>query len=121
MTPDELKRQLRSAAGDLTYPSDADEPFDPFVWPAAAGDAVAQVRARSGNRPVEVVAVAAFFADLTDADDAARFTALRAALERTVSDLIVIRVTGSTTVDVYLIGRGPAGSWAGLHTLSVET
>ena len=121
MTPDDLRQQLRSAAGELTYPSDADEPFDPFVWPAGPGDAAAQVRARSGHRPVEVVAVAAFFGELADDDNAARFAALRATLERTLSGLAVVRVTGSSEVDVYLIGRGPDGDWAGLQTSSIET
>ena len=121
MTRDDLLRQLRAAAGDLSYPSDADEPFEPFAWPPAPGDGPAQVRARAGTRPVEVVSVESFFADLGGDADAARFAALRATLQRTLAGLAVVRVAGSPEVDVYLIGRAANDLWAGLRTTSVET
>lgn len=118
--PDLLQR-LRAAAGDLTYPSDSDEPFDPFAWPDAPGDAAAQVRGRAAHRPVEVVPAGRFFAELADADDADRFAALHVELGRLLSGLTVVRVAGRPEVDVYLIGRTVGGGWAGLHTVSVET
>ena len=118
---DDLKA-LRQAAAGLMYPSESDAPFDVFTWPAGAGGtAREQVVARTKpGEPIEEVPVGAFFGELEDTDDAARFRALRAALEATLTDVRVFRV-GRLKVDVYLIGRTAGGSVAGLHTTSVET
>jgi len=45
---------------------------------------------------------------------------LRGVLESSLTNLRVLRI-GEIEVQVYLIGKTPGGSWAGLHTVSVET
>jgi hypothetical protein len=41
-------------------------------------------------------------------------------LESHLAGLSVFRV-GSRRIDVYVVGKTPSDTWAGLHTLSVET
>ncbi|HWE97293.1 MAG TPA: nuclease A inhibitor family protein [Tepidisphaeraceae bacterium] len=118
---DELLEVLRKATDGLLYPSESDEPFEPFRWKRTADDPAKEVAApaRAGET-VREQSVADFFGALEDSDDAARFAGLRRALESKLAGLRVFRV-GDIEVGVYLIGRTPDGDWAGLHTTSVET
>jgi len=113
----ELAELTRAGAG-LLYPSESDEPFEVFCWPAT-GAARQQVAAHAQGEMVEI-SVDEFFAPLADADDADRFANLRRALETRLTGLQVLRV-GKVNVEIFLIGRTPAGEWAGLRTLAVET
>lgn len=117
-------RALAQAVSGLTYPSESDEPFEVFRWPAADGTTAREAIAahvRPGRRIVQLP-VDQFFSQLDDADDAPRFRRLRKTLESQLKDLAVFRVgEGEVQVDVYLIGRLPDGDWAGLHTVSIET
>ena len=64
--------------------------------------------------------VASFFGELDGTENADQFRRLRGTLEERLSDVRVFRV-GERRVEVYLMGRNPAGGWVGLHTVSVET
>lgn len=121
MSQDTLIAELAAAVDGLFYPSESDEPFEPFVWPAADGRTARQAVERHAvvERPLASQTVEAFFSDLTGSDDAERFAALRALLEDRLTGLKVYRA-GETQVDVYLIGRH-VGGWAGLRTRSIET
>jgi hypothetical protein len=117
MSGDELAA-IKKASDGLTYPSESDAPFDVFRWPAK--DSVASHLGAA--RKVEEVAIDAFFAELIESDDGARYKQLRRALESQLKELRIFRVgVGEPKVDVYLVGRTHAGDWAGLHTTSVET
>lgn len=122
-SPDPLAAVRKAAAG-LLYPSESDEPIVPFAWPASAGAsarAAVAGRERAGT-PIEEVSAADFFAALEGTDDAARFAALRKALEAAVAGLTVLRA-GEVRVAIYVTGKlpGPAGGWAGVRTTSAET
>ena len=120
---DEL-RELKKAIAGLTYPSESDEPFDAFGWdgkgPATPREKLAaQI---GGNRTIEEVPFEAFFTQLQDSDDAARYLQLQRTLKSQLVDPGAFRVgTGQIRVDVYLLGRTRSGHWAGVHTVSVET
>lgn len=121
--PDDYLQPLRAAIDGLTYPSESDEPFDLIQWidgrVASARDAlVARV---DRTRRIEQVPNEMFFAQLDTAENAEEYRRLRRTLESLLRDLTAFRVgAGEVRVDIYLIGRIPAG-WAALHTVSVET
>jgi hypothetical protein len=119
---DELA-ELRAAVEGLTYPSESDEPFDVFRWPVGRGTARNQVVAHGGAaRKVVEVPVDRFFGQLETSEDAERYRALRRVLESTLAKLKAFRVgDGEVRVDVYLTGKLRGGTWAGVHTVSVET
>lgn len=121
--PKELT-ELQKAVSGLTYPSDSDEPFDAFYWdgegPSTAGEKLASQIGT--GRPIEPVAFESFFAQLQDADDAARYEQLRRTLKSQLIDPQVFRASaGDVRVDVYLLGRTRDGNWAGVHTVSIES
>ncbi len=112
--------EIETAIIGLTYPSETDAPFDLFRWPAGP-DPRNQILAHAGNKhPIEEIPVDVFFSELDESEDAARYRQLRQVLGSHLTGLKVFRV-GSIRIDVYLIGQTPSGSWAGLHTISVET
>jgi hypothetical protein len=123
MQADDLA-EIKKAADGLQYPSESDAPFDVFRWPGATSVlARDQIASHGGTgRKIEEVAIDAFFAELIESDDGARFKQLRRALESNLNDLKIFRVgVGEPKVDIYLVGRTRSGEWAGLHTTSVET
>lgn len=116
---------LRQASDGLLYPSESDEPFTAFAWPPARDPAhdtaQAQVVAHSPKgAAVSEQTVDDFFAQLQGSPDAGRYAQLRKVLEQQLAGLKAFRA-GEVRVAVYLIGKAPSGSWAGLQTLSVET
>jgi hypothetical protein len=117
--PDKVLAALTKASKGLLYPSERDAPFEAFVWEEAA-NTVASVRRLTGL-PAAVacrqVSLDDFFVDLVEEDDFAR---LRAALDRTLSDIQVYRC-GTTDVTYYLVGTAKDGRLAGLKTTAVET
>jgi hypothetical protein len=118
---DALLDSLKKATDGLLYPSESDEPFEPFRWKRTTDDPAKEVAARAKpGAKVREQSVADFFGALADADDAARFADLRRTLESKLAGLRVFRV-GDIEVGIYLIGKTPNGDWAGLRTVSVET
>jgi len=122
MPADDLA-EIRKAADGLQYPSESDAPFDVFRWPGTSGTARDVVGAHGGTgRKIEEVAIDAFFAELIESDDGARYKQLCRALESNLKELKIFRVgVGEPKVEVYLVGRTRIGELAGLHTTSVET
>ncbi|HWE02239.1 MAG TPA: nuclease A inhibitor family protein [Tepidisphaeraceae bacterium] len=118
---EEIVRDLQSASAELNYPSESDYPFEAFVWKATEPDALKQIRsgAHADSNVVET-SVDDFFADLVVGDDAPQFAELRRVVESRLAEPRVLRI-GHLEVNVYLVGRTPNGSWAGLRTVSVET
>jgi len=123
MQDDQILNQLRDATKDLDYPSEEDHPFDIFTWPSTPNDSArSQVVAHTNSTNIEEVPADQFFSQLDDSDDAPRFRRLQATLDRLVTDLQIFRVPATKTeIAIYLVGRTPANTWAGLHTVSIET
>jgi hypothetical protein len=114
---------LKKASDGLLYPSDSDEPFDPFEWNLSTPAITAQqVAAQTGKAAakVEEVSLDQFFGELSDSSDAKRFNDLKTAIKSQLSNARVFRV-GETEIDIYIVGKPKSGTWAGLHTKSVET
>jgi hypothetical protein len=123
MQTDPLEILARAIEG-LTYPSESDEPFDVFKWDdehtASAREAL--VARINTARRIGEISMRQFFEPLKVAEDAQRFRELHAVLKSLLSDCAVVRVGDrEVRVDVYLIGRLDARTWAGVHTISVET
>jgi hypothetical protein len=118
---DATVEQLRRVSAGLLYPSESDEPFEPFIWNATETDALKQIGAE-GNKtaPVVETSVEHFFAELVAGDEGEKFKRLREVLESQLTGLRVFRI-GEIEVGIYLIGITKNGNWAGLRTLSVET
>jgi hypothetical protein len=118
MNRDALAKIMKTAEG-LLYPSETDAPFDAVRWggKGTLDEAAAKVAA---GRPVLETTVGDLFDELEGSDEGERWRALRGAIEGGLSGVRVFRI-GERRVDVYVVGRGPSGEWAGLHTTSVET
>ncbi|HVS72379.1 MAG TPA: nuclease A inhibitor family protein [Phycisphaerae bacterium] len=120
MPPDPILDTLTQASKDLLYPSDSDEPFTPFHWPAGPADPRAALTANAPPPPgakIEQLSLEAFFADLTEDP---RFAALQKTLQSTLTTPTVLRI-GERRILIYLLGQLPDHSWPGLKTLSIET
>ncbi len=117
---------LRQASAGLLYPSESDVPFDVFHWdePGLAqfsAEDVVGFHIKKG-RTIEEVAIDPFFAAIEGAWDGDKLELLRHTLQTQLTRLRIFRVgVGETEVDIYLLGQIATGSWAGLHTVSVET
>lgn len=124
---DEVLARVRAAASGLRYPSETDAPFTAITLPDPGGPPTpAALLAALGREPglaAETTGLAELFAPLTASDDASearRFIALAELLTRELTDLTVLRI-GALEVDIYVLGRHPAGAWLGLQTRAVET
>lgn len=123
---------LLEASRDLTYPSESDYGFDPFVWEAPPGVdpvAVCETIAQQEGRSVEQRTLRATFARLIDPGPGAspaelalagRYANLVATAASRLRYNTVCRV-GQIHIDVYIIGISRAGYLVGLHTVAIET
>jgi hypothetical protein len=117
---------LQKAAGELLYPSESDELFEPFQWDttdeldAEKVEKLTRPTKSKKKRAVEEISFDNFFAGLQETDDASQFKKLQKSLQKFLKDLRVYRV-GEVSIDVYIVGRDGEGKWSGLHTVSVET
>jgi hypothetical protein len=117
--PDPLLTTLTQATEGLLYPSEYDEPLEPFIWEPAE-NTLAEVRRLSGHPPEErcqTLSADAFFGDLGDVEG---FPALYETLKETLTDLKVYRC-GAANLTVYVVGRDEKGRLAGFKTRAVET
>ncbi len=113
--------QLRLAVAGLLYPSESDEPFEVFNWPATDGSSRDAVAAHANSNAISEQTIEAFFGELVDDDQASRFQSLRKVLESNFNGLGVFRVTRGSEVEVYVLGRAGDHAWIGVKTLSIET
>jgi hypothetical protein len=129
---DQLTDELREATRGLTFMSESDYPLEVVRWEHLAGVTPEHLRGLTGedpSAPVETVSPAEFFRDATseaswkgeaELATARRFQALVRLLEEGLEGLTVYRV-GRINLPVYVVGRGPSGSWLGVATRVVET
>jgi hypothetical protein len=133
MADSEAARALAEAAKGLTYQSETDAPWSVFTWPEAKGsptpELVRQYGRQKTNAPTITQSVDDFFGPLTEVKDwfgdaeradAAKYRALLDTVKKYVQEPIVVKV-GKRKLTIYVVGRDPAGGWAGLKTTSVET
>lgn len=131
----ELLAQLKKASSGLQFMSESDYPFEVFLWEGQAKEPLtaAQLTKQTGqakDTPVEVVQLDNFFHVATQEQDwhspeetetVKRYQALVKTLKENLSDVQVYRLGGTTTIDVYIVGKTALGDLAGLTTKVVET
>ncbi len=130
----EIVTLLTVATTDLYWASESDEPFTVLLWPElgqAKLDVAAlavQVQAKT-KQAIVPVDLNEFFQpaigpqDWHGTDERAlidRYQQLLFTLQQELTDLQVYRV-GHCEVDVYIVGRTPAGHWLALKTVVVES
>jgi Nuclease A inhibitor-like protein len=121
MTNDETIAALADASKGLLYPSESDEPFITFRWPAAgeetAPQAVSRVTGKAAD--VETTSVGKFFGDLAGSDEATQLESLHKSVNAMLAGAVIVRA-GKIEVDVFMVCKRGV-EWIGLQTKSVET
>lgn len=127
-----LLSELRAATKGLLFLSESDAPLKPFVWKGTTIDSAAALLTylkKDVTTPVQEVTLEKFFAPMStpqdwDDDEAkadrARFQALVAQLAA-LTDTRVFRLGSGPEITVYVIGKTPDGSTAGVSTILTET
>src|SRR3954452_16616985 len=128
----DVNAQLKKAIRGLLYPSETDAKLQVFVWREEAPFTPEALLASAGldaTTPVETTDLATFMQPVTTPHDwdgpaeqkqERRFTALRALLEASLSDIKVYWV-GKINIDVYVVGKTTDGTYTGVKTKMVET
>lgn len=113
---------LAAAAKGLRYTSETDAPLEPFAWDAGPlTDDVLRKQAGAGKgEPVEADSLDNFFRAVPP-EDKPKFNKLAQVLRAQLTDVKVYRVGGEAEKTAYIVGKTPAGKWAGLKTTVVET
>ena len=127
-----LLSELRAATKGLLFLSESDGPLKAFVWKGVAIDSAAALLVhleKDAATPVQEVELAKFFAPMAtpqdwDDDEAkadrGRFQALVAQLAA-LTNPRVFRLGSGPEILVYVIGKTPDGSTAGVSTMLTET
>ncbi len=127
-----LLSELRAATKGLLFLSESDGPLKAFVWKGVVIDSPAALLVhleKDAATPVQEVTLEKFFAPMTtsqdwDDDEAkadrVRFQALVAQLA-VLTDTRVFRLGSGPEITVYVIGKTPDGSTAGVSTMLTET
>jgi hypothetical protein len=128
--PELLK--LCSLTDGLLWMSEADYPFEVFLWDDLTSITPEELCSHTGHSPdttVEVMGVDEFFKPAVSEEDwhneeeaaeVKRYQALLAALQQNLKDIQVCRL-GKVEVDIYIIGITASGHLLGLSTKAVET
>ncbi|MGZ5967938.1 MAG: nuclease A inhibitor family protein [Polyangiales bacterium] len=127
-----LDADIAAAAKDLYWPSESDYPVDVFDAKGASPLTTASFRALVGA-PADALVEERAYASVLDPlsieqdwmDDgqkatAAKFRAVRAVLEKNLTNLQVFRV-GTISIKVYVIGKTACGTIAGVSSTVIET
>ncbi len=129
-----LVDKLKSASDGLLFMSEADYPFEVILWEGQrqeplTKETIRQLVAQAPGTPVEVVSLDDFFQNATQEQDwygleeketAQQYRQLVETLKMNLNDIQVYRL-GTTEIDVYILGKTPEGTVAGLQTKVVET
>ena len=111
-----LLADLRKASAGLLVMSESDYPFEIIHWAGSTEINPGFLRSLT-NEPaesrVEETSVEQFLAN-------GRFEHLERFLRKHLTDLKVYKV-GKINIPVYIVGKGPDGSWLGLSTRVVQT
>ncbi|GAA4409843.1 hypothetical protein GCM10023187_33710 [Nibrella viscosa] len=129
-----LEAQLQPLLTDLYYPSESDEPVDFVTSPLNLEGPLTDAHLREwlqlpAEIPIEERAEDDFWSPVTEEKEwygedekarTAQFGQLKATVNEHLTDRQYFRV-GETEITLYLLGRQPDGTWAGLKTMVVET
>ncbi|GAA4450797.1 hypothetical protein GCM10023189_11960 [Nibrella saemangeumensis] len=130
----QLNEPLEPLLTDLYYPSESDEPVTFITGPTADEGPLTDKQIREWLQvpdatPIEERPEADFWAPVTEEKDwygeeekarTETFKQVKATIEQHLTDRQFFRV-GETEIDLYLLGRRPDGTRAGLKTMIVET
>jgi Nuclease A inhibitor-like protein len=128
---DAILDTLKQATEGLLYTSESDYPFDVFSWQTdtLTPKKILMETKHPKNTPIQVGDFDQFFAQVAQEKDwygpkeketVARYKELVKILQTTLSDIQVYRV-GKIELEVYVVGKTPEGSLAGISTKVVET
>lgn len=133
MTDTEIINKLKSATNGLLMSSEAEYPFEVFLWEnitnSLTSEKVLQQTKHPENTSVEVVPFEDFCRQLTAEQDwygeeeknlVAKFNILVKTLRNNLINLQVYRL-GKIEIDVYIVGKTPTDNLAGVATKVVET
>jgi hypothetical protein len=129
-----LAGRIKRATSGLVYQSETDAPVAPYRVDGLTDDALTpevllERLGREPSTPVATVEFDEFFADLAadqdwygdeERDMAKRYRRLVRVLKRALADLKVYKV-GEREIEIYVLGRTPAGEYLGVTTKAVET
>ena len=130
--PASIEQALGEAAKGLYFRSETDEPFAAFHWPEHDTLTAEKVRGLGGHpadAKVRETPPEKLFAALTaehawhgpaEKQVVQKYRRLFDVLRNRLSELKVFRI-GEIEITLYIVGRTPEGTWAGLKTWSVET
>lgn len=129
----EITEKLKQASNNLLMISESDYPFETFLWVNQAKILTNEKLLELINHPpetlVEIVELEHFFRncaqekewhDKKEQENVQKFQVLLKTLKDNLMDIKVYRV-GSTTIDVYIVGKTSSGDLAGISTKVVET
>jgi hypothetical protein len=130
----ELINTLKKASDGLLCMSEADYPFEVFLWEALGREALTPEKLLHHiNHPkdisVEVENLDYFFEiatqeqnwhDSEEKETIKKYQNLVKTLKDNLTDIKVYRV-GTVNIDVYIVGKTPSGGLAGLSTKLIET
>ncbi|MDX1932319.1 MAG: nuclease A inhibitor family protein [Capsulimonadales bacterium] len=134
---EDLLGRLKAATKGLRYVSESDRPVKPFVWKEAEAAGMTDpetvlrtVRKIQADTPIRSKTVEEFFAPMLyeyegqpdeEKEGVRRFRELRDLLKASLTDPRAFRVGDEPDIPAYVLGKTPAGDWAGVETVLVET
>jgi len=131
-TDQQILHELKNAAEDLLFLSEADYPFDVVFWSGQAKLNHEFICVQAGKPPQSPVTeqnVDDFFRNAISEPDwkkgerlniARRYQALVHLLKSELADIRAYRI-GRVDITVFVIGKSPQGNWIGLSTKVIET
>ena len=128
----EIITKLKNASDGLLWMSESEYPFEVIMWEDAAdltADKLLQQLGKPPDTPVRVTDIDKFFSNAIASQDwyddfqKAEVKKCRHLLETLKTNLSNIKVyrIGEVEIDVYIVGKTPDRSMAGVSTVVVET
>ena len=115
--------ELQKAAKGLLFISETESELEPFSWQGGGRLTKARVLELAGGEegsPIEQTTLEGFFRAVPS-EDRDKFDELARVLNEQLSGVKVYKVGEEAEKAVYIVGKAPDGSWAGLRTTVVET
>jgi hypothetical protein len=114
---------LKKASKGLLWPSESDEPLEPFVWPDGdklTHEKLLELAGAEEGTTVEEVSLADLLRTIPP-EDKAQFDPLVKTLKEQLSGVKGYKVGDEAERQLYIVGKTKDGQWAGLKTTVVET
>jgi hypothetical protein len=114
---------LQKASKGLLWPSESDEPLEPFLWQDGdklTHEKLLQLAGAEEGTSVEEVTLAELLRTIPP-EDKSKFDKLVKVLKEQLSDIKGYKVGDEAERELYIAGKTQDGQWAGLKTTVVET